>query len=68
MVEADHMSLRDAGLSAFYELYTEVLRPKLQLKSIKSASNAELSRLQQESKLKGKLIEKERELKRAEQE
>lgn len=62
MIESSYSELSMLGLKKFYALYLNRLRPLLKQNSAKSASRAELSRLQQESRLKGELIEKEKAL------
>ncbi|UJF21653.1 tetratricopeptide repeat-containing diguanylate cyclase [Shewanella sp. OMA3-2] len=62
MIESDYADLSELGLTKLYALYQNSLQPLLKQNSAKSASRTELSRLQQESRLKGELIEKERAL------
>ncbi|MGI5307961.1 diguanylate cyclase [Rheinheimera sp. WS51] len=67
MIDSNYEPLSLLGLKRFYALYLDRLKPLLKQNSAKSASRAELSRLQQESRLKGELIEKEKALTAAEQ-
>jgi two-component system, cell cycle response regulator len=67
MVNSKNKQLRYLGLINFYDLFDSKLKVLLKQNAAKSASRAELSRLQQESRLKGELIEKEKALTKAEQ-
>ncbi|GAA5141684.1 GGDEF domain-containing protein [Thalassotalea piscium] len=68
MIDAEHAELSLIGLQKLYSLYINSLLPLLKQNSGKSASRTELTRLQQESRLKGELINKEKALTAAEQE
>lgn len=58
---------RMAGLEAMHRLFIGTLEAQLKQGSIHGASRAELNRLQAEAKLQDELVEKERALKRMEQ-
>ncbi|WP_417445847.1 diguanylate cyclase [Kangiella sp.] len=64
----DDPELRYSGLVNLYTLFIEELEPQLKYSSSRAASTAELNRLQQESRLKSQLIEKEQALKISEKE
>lgn len=64
----DSPELRYDGLVNLYTLFIEELEPQLKYSSSRAASTAELNRLQQESRLKTELIEKEQALKVSEKE
>ncbi|NVJ60989.1 MAG: GGDEF domain-containing protein [Gammaproteobacteria bacterium] len=67
MIESAHPGLQQIGYQKLYELYIDKLEPQLKQSTMKAASRAELSRLEQESRLKSELIEKEIALKEAEE-
>ncbi|WP_144395269.1 tetratricopeptide repeat-containing diguanylate cyclase [Pleionea sediminis] len=67
MIESSNNGLKQAGYQTLYSLYINKLEPQLKQSSIKAASRAELRRLQQESRLKGELFDKEKALKEAEE-
>lgn len=61
-------SIKYAGMEQFYKLFNDKLESQLKQSSTSVASTAELHRLQQESRLRNELLEKEIALKEAQQE
>lgn len=68
MSELEQADVRSKGQEYFYELYKSTLKDQLKQSSSAVASNAELNRLELESKLQKELLEKEELLKEAERE
>ncbi|ACV26561.1 tetratricopeptide repeat-containing diguanylate cyclase [Kangiella koreensis] len=66
--ELNDDAIKYAGMEQFYKLFDEKLESQLKQSSTSVASTAELHRLQQESRLRNELLEKEIALKEAQQE
>lgn len=66
--DLDDAAIKYAGMEQFYKLFEEKLESQLKQSSTSVASTAELHRVQQESRLRNELLEKEIALKTAEQE
>ena len=64
----DDAAIKYAGMKQFYNLFINKLESQLKQSSTSVASTAELHRVQQESRLRNELLEKEIALKTAEQE
>lgn len=68
IADIDNEAIQYAGMEQFYRLFIEKLESQLKQSSTSVASTAELHRLQQESRLRNELLEKEIALKEAQQE
>ena len=66
--DLDDEAIKYAGMEHFYKLFNEKLETQLKQSSTSVASTAELHRLQQESRLRNELLEKEIALKEVQQE